>query len=297
MSPTEQAVRPLRSVLYMPAANARALEKARGLPADAVIFDLEDAVAPDAKDTARAQAVAAARAGGYAPRTVVIRINALATPWGRKDAQAVAQSGADAVLLPKVEGPEQLAELAALLEAAGAPADLALWAMIETPRGVLACDAIAGHPRLACLVMGTSDLVAELGARHTPERLPLIASLSHCVLVARAHGLAALDGVPLDLSASEAELVRQFTQSRDLGFDGRSLIHPKQLGPANAVFAPSGDEVEAARRILDAFAAAEAAGSGLVVLDGRLVENLHVAEARRLLAAHAAIERLSAAVS
>lgn len=289
--------RPLRSVLYMPAANARALEKARGLPADGLIFDLEDAVAPDAKAMAREQAVAAAASGAYAPRTVVVRVNALSTPWGAEDARAAAGAGADAVLLPKVESRAQLDALSDVLEAAGAPAALRLWAMIETPRGVLDADAIAGHPRLAALVMGTSDLVVDLRARHTPDRAPLQAALSHVVLVARAHGLSVLDGVPLDLSADEAELERQFGQSRDMGFDGRSLIHPKQLAPANRVFAPAAAEVERAERIVAAFAEAEAEGRGLVVLDGQLIENLHVAEARRLLAAREAIAALEAAAA
>ena len=196
--------RPRRSVLYMPAANPRALAKATSLPADALILDLEDAVAPDAKATARSQAVAAVRAGGYGRRELAIRVNGLATPWGADDLAAVAAAGADAVVLPKVEGPEAVLNAVQRLAAAGAPADLALWCMIETPRGVLAADAVAGaHPNVRCLVMGTSDLTRELHAGERADRLAMLPSLGLVLLAARANGAAALDGVHLDLADAE----------------------------------------------------------------------------------------------
>jgi len=284
-------IRPRRSVLFMPASNARALEKARELDADALVFDLEDAVAPAAKIDARQRAVAAARGGGYAPREVVIRVNALQTPWGREDLAAVASAGADAVLLPKVESPQQVRELVTVLDAHGAPATLAVWCMLETPRGVLNADAVAGaDPRVAALVMGTSDLTTDLRARHTRDRAPLLTSLGLCILAARAHGLVVLDGVHLDL-ADDVGFEAACRQARDLGFDGKTLIHPKQLTVANAVFAPSPEEMDWARRVIEAHAEAESRGSGVVLLDGRLVENLHVAEARRLVSLADALTR------
>ena len=229
--------RPRRSALYMPGANARALDKARGLDADVLILDLEDAVAPDAKPQARAQVAAALRAGGYGRRECVARINALDTPWGLDDARALAAAGADAVLLPKVESPAQL-DAGAGIDAAGAPADLPLWAMCETPLGFLRLDAIAGHPRLAALVVGTSDLVKDLHARHTPGREETLLARSLAVMAARAHGLAALDGVHLDLD-DEAGLALACEQGRNQGFDGKTLIHPRQIAAANAAYAPS----------------------------------------------------------
>ena len=276
--------RPRRSALFMPGANARALERARTLPADALIFDLEDAVAPEAKPEARRLAIAAASSGGYAGREVVVRVNALATPWGADDLAAVASSGADAVLLPKVESAADVRRALDLLAARGAPARLAVWCMLETPRGILDAAAIAGaDARLAALVVGTSDLTKELRARHTPDRAPLLTSLGLCVLAARAHGLAALDGVHLDLE-DDAGFAAACRQAADLGFDGKTLIHPKQIATANAAFAPGADDVARARRVIAAHAEAVAAGKGVAVLDGRLVENLHVAEAERVLA-------------
>jgi len=273
----------------MPASNARALEKARTLPADALVFDLEDAVAPDAKPQARRMAVAAARGGGYAPREVVIRVNALDTPWGRDDLAAAAESGADAVLLPKVESAAVVHAAVGALDAAGGPADLPLWCMLETPRGILRAEAIAAAgPRVAALVMGTSDLTKDLRARHTPDRLPLTTSLGLCVLAARAHGLAALDGVHLDLD-DEVGFLAACRQAAAMGFDGKTLIHPRTIAAANDAFSPSPDEVARARRIIDAHADAVARGQGVVVVDGRLVENLHVEDAHRLAALAAAI--------
>jgi citrate lyase subunit beta/citryl-CoA lyase len=279
-----EAVRPRRSVLYMPGSNGRALEKGRALAADGLILDLEDAVAPSAKEDARRLVVEAVGRGGYGFRELVVRVNGLATPWGAEDLAAAARSGADAVLLPKVEGAAEVRAAVAALEAAGAPPSLDLWCLIETPRGVLAAAEIAAaSPRLACLVLGTSDLVKDLRARHTPARTEVLASLGLVLLAARAHGLAALDGVHLDL-ADEAGFEAACRQGRDLGFDGKTLVHPKTIDVANRIFSPAPAEVEAARRLIAAHAEAEAAGRGVAVVDGRLVEALHVAEARRVLA-------------
>jgi citrate lyase subunit beta/citryl-CoA lyase len=276
--------RPRRSALFMPGSSPRALEKARTLPADVLLLDLEDAVAPAAKEEARAQVLAAIAAGGYGAREIVVRVNGAGTPWGAADLDASARSSADAVLLPKVEDAEAVRAAARALDAARASPDLALWAMIETPRGVLAAPSIAAaSPRLACLVAGTSDLVKDLHARHVPDRAPVLASLSLLVLAARAYGLAALDGVHLDL-ADDAGLEAACRQGRDLGFDGKTLVHPRQIEAANRAFAPSPDEIAAARRIVEAHAAALARGQGVVVVDGRLVEALHVEEARRVVA-------------
>jgi len=283
-------IRPRRSVLYMPGANARALDKARTLDADALILDLEDAVAPDAKAQARAQVAAALREGGYGRRECIVRVNALDTPWGMDDLRAIAQAGADAVLLPKVESPAQLASLAQALDAAGAPVDLPLWAMAETPLGFLRLDAIAGgHERLAAIVVGTSDLVKDLHARHTPSRDETLLARSLAVMAARAHGLAVLDGVHLDLN-DDAGLQDACRQGRDQGFDGKTLIHPRQIAAANAAFAPTAEELDTARKRLDAWRAAQAEGKGVAVVDGALVENLHASEAERVLALAAAIQ-------
>lgn len=281
--------RPRRSVLYMPGANARALDKARTLDADALILDLEDAVAPDAKAQARTQVAAALREGGYGRRECIVRVNALDTPWGLDDVRAIAQAGADAVLLPKVESPAQLAALAQALDAAGAPADLPLWAMAETPLGFLRLDAIAGgHARLAAIVVGTSDLVKDLHARHTPSRDETLLARSLAVMAARAHGLAVLDGVHLDLN-DDTGLQDACRQGRDQGFDGKTLIHPRQIAAANAAFAPTPEELDTARRRLEAWTAAQAEGKGVAVVDGALVENLHAQEAERVLALAQAI--------
>jgi citrate lyase subunit beta/citryl-CoA lyase len=287
-------VRPRRSVLYVPCSNARALEKARGLPADALLLDLEDAVAPAAKDEARAQVVAALARGGFGHRERVVRVNAADTPWGAADLAVLARAGADAVCLPKVESPEAVRAAAQALDAAGAPAGLPLWAMIETPRGVLAAREIAlASARLACLVAGTSDLVKDLRARHTPGRAEVLTGLGLLLLAARAAGLDALDGVHLDLADAE-RFAAACRQGRDLGFDGKTLVHPSQLAPANAIFAPAEDELAHARRVVAAHAEAVQAGRGVAVVDGRLVEALHVAAAERLLALAEAIAALCA---
>ncbi|MEQ8603093.1 MAG: CoA ester lyase [Marivibrio sp.] len=284
-------VRPRRSMLYMPGSNPRALEKGRSLPADALILDLEDAVAPDAKEAARAEIVNALGRGGYAPREVLVRINGLETRWGRADLAAMATAGADAVLLPKVESADQVRAASIALADAGAPEGLAIWCMIETPLGVLKVEEIAAaDARLAGLVMGTADLARALHCRHTADRAPFLTSLSRVVLAARAYGLAAIDGVFLDLD-DMAGLEAECRQGLDLGFDGKSLFHPKTIETANHVFGPSGAEIEEAWAVIDAFKAAEAEGKGVVVLNGKLVENLHVENARRLLALAEEIER------
>jgi citrate lyase subunit beta/citryl-CoA lyase len=288
-------LRPRRSVLYMPGANARALDKARTLPADGLILDLEDAVAPDAKDLARQQVVAAVRQGGYGPREVVVRINALASPWGRADVEALGSCAADAVLAPKIESADDVHTVVAALDEAGAPGGLPVWAMVETPRAFLRLETIASsHPRLAVLVLGTSDLVKDLHARHSKGRAETATARSLAVLAARAYGLGALDGVHLDLD-DEDGLVFACAQGRDMGYDGKTLIHPKQIAAANAAFGPLPEELSAAREIVAAWRDAQAAGKGVAVVNGRLVERLHVEEAQRLLAIADAIARNTAA--
>jgi len=290
-----KSVRPRRSVLYMPGANTRALEKARTLPADALIFDLEDAVAPDAKEAARANVVAAAQSKAYGKREIAIRCNGLATPWGKADIAAVAGSGADAVLVPKVESAAEVAAVVSLLDAAGAPSSMAVWAMMETPKGILRADEVAGsHPRLTLFVMGTNDLVKDMRARHTPMRLPMVTALGLGMLAARAHGLTILDGVYNDIQ--DADGFRAVCrQGLEMGFDGKTLIHPSQVEPCNEVFAPSAAELEMAGKIVAAFKAAQAEGKGVVTVDGRMIENLHVEQAERALALAAAIKELQAA--
>jgi len=289
-----QTVRPRRSVLFMPASNARAMEKAKGLAADAVVFDLEDAVPPDAKEQARAQAVGVIRAGGYGRRELIVRVNGTTTPWGRADLAAVATSGVDAVLLPKVESPDPVRDTLDVLVTHGAPATLGVWCMLETPRGILNAAAVAtASPAVAALVMGTSDLTKDLHARHTRDRLPLVTSLELCLLAARAAGVAALDGVHLDLD-DDAGFEAACRQAADLGFDGKTLIHPKTIAKANEIFAPAPADIDWARRVMSAHAEAVASGRGVVLLDGRLIENLHVDDARRIMTLAEAIEALSA---
>jgi citrate lyase subunit beta/citryl-CoA lyase len=275
-------VRLRRSVLYVPGSNPRALAKARTLPCDGLILDLEDSVAPEAKEAARTAVVAALAEGGFSPREVLVRVNARGTEWFENDVAVLARAGADGLVLPKVESPEDVLAVEALLSGSSAPPGLPLWLTIETPRGVLACGVLAGaHPAIAGLVAGTSDLAKELRARHVPGREPLLYALSAIVLAARAHGLAALDGVHLTLD-DEDGFAAACQQGRDLGFDGKTLIHPRTIEAANRHFAPDPGEVEAARRLLAAWRAARAAGSGVTVLDGRLVEELHALEAERL---------------
>jgi citrate lyase subunit beta / citryl-CoA lyase len=277
----------------MPGSNPRALEKARELPADGLIFDLEDAVSPEAKESARAIVATALAGGGYGERELVIRVNAIDTPCGHADLAAAATLPIDAVLLPKIENPDRVALTVSLLGAFGAPERIAVWCMLETPRGILyAREIAAASPRLAALVLGTSDLTKDLQALPTRDRLPLITSLSLAILAARAHGLAVLDGVHLDLSDDEG-FAAACQQARELGFDGKTLIHPKQIAAANAAFAPTREEVAWSRRIIAAHSEAAAAGKGVVLVEGRLIENLHVKNARRLLALADEIDRLS----
>lgn len=287
-------VRPRRSVLYMPGSNARALEKGRSLPADGLILDLEDAVAPDAKAMARDTIAAALSAGGYGGRELIVRVNGLNTPWGYDDLRMAAASGADAVLLPKVESADAVRQAEAVLRAAGAPAGQTIWCMMETPLGILNAKEIAGSsPTVGALVLGTSDLAKDLHAAHTAQRLPMITSLGLCLLAARAYGLAVLDGVHLDLNDDEG-FAASCRQGRELGFDGKTLIHPKTIAACNAAFAPDDEEIAQAHRIIAAHAEAAAAGKGVVLVDGKLVENLHVENARRLVTLAEAIAKLQA---
>lgn len=279
------AIRPRRSALYMPGSNARALEKARTLPCDALILDLEDAVAPDAKEAARDAVAAAVRAGGFGPREVVIRVNGLDTPWGEADLAAAAGAAPDAILVPKVSHPDTLVSLGARLRRLGAPERTRVWAMIETPLAILRAEAIASaandvDTRLACLVMGTNDLAKETRARFVPGRAPMLPWLATALLAARAYGLDILDGVHNALQ-DEAGFRAECEQGRDMGFDGKTLIHPNQIAPADEVFAPAAEEVERARAIIAAFERPENAARGAISLDGRMVERLHADMARR----------------
>jgi citrate lyase subunit beta/citryl-CoA lyase len=287
-------VRPRRSVLYLPGANARALEKARTLPADALIIDLEDSVAPEMKAAARAQVVAALAQGGFGHREVVVRINTLDSPWSLDDLAAIAAAGPDGIALPKVGSPAEVADLGARLAAHGR-ANLPVWAMIETPAGVLAASAIAaaGHG-LTALVAGVNDLAKETRARPGRDRAPLLLALSAIVLAGRAADLDVLDGVFNDLDDPDG-LAAECRQGRDLGMDGKTLIHPKQIGAANAAFAPDAAEVAAARRIVALFEAPENRERGVVALDGRMVERLHAEMAARTLALAEAAEARDAA--
>ncbi len=276
--------RPRRSMLYMPGSNPRALEKGRSLAADALILDLEDAVAPEVKQEARRQILASLAQGGYGKREVLVRVNALASPWGHDDLTEMATSGVDAILLPKVESTDAVRQAEAELVSAGAPASLAIWCMIETPLGVLHAEAIAASsPRLAGFIMGTSDLAKDLRCLHTPERLPLLGSLSLCILAARAYGLAILDGVHLDLD-DDAGFAGSCRQGVELGFDGKTLIHPKTIAVANRTFAPTPEDVEWSSRIIEAHRQALADGKGIVVVNGKLIESLHVENAERIVA-------------
>lgn len=274
---------PFRSVLYMPGSNARALDKARGLPADALILDLEDAVAVDAKERARDLVGQAITLGGYGHRKLLLRINGADTPWGAGDLAAAIALRPDAVLLPKVGDAADVAAVAAAFDAEDPSHPTQIWAMIETPQGVLQAPEIARAPRMGGFVMGTNDLQKDLRTRPHPDRLPLIGALSHCLLAARAAGIVCLDGV-YNIFRDDNGLRAECEQGRDLGFDGKTLIHPAQLAIANEIFAPRATEIDLARRQMAAFAEAEARGEGVAVLDGRIVENLHIETARQVLA-------------
>jgi citrate lyase subunit beta/citryl-CoA lyase len=286
------ALRPRRSVLYMPGANERALEKAQTIPADALILDLEDAVAPDAKGEARDRVCAAATSGGYGRREIAIRANGIGTAWHDDDLRAIAAAGPAAVVVPKINSAADVHQIEKALEAAGAPDTTRIWAMLETPIAMLRAEEICtASERLAVLVMGTNDLAKELHATHVPGRQPLLAGIGLCLLAARAAGKVILDGVYNDIK-DDAGFAAECRQGRELGFDGKTLIHPSQVEPCNAAFAPAADEVERAGRIIAAFEEAEAEGRGVVTVDGRMIENLHVEEARRVLAISEAIADL-----
>lgn len=276
--------RSYRSVLYIPAANPRAMEKARDLPTDAIIFDLEDAVAPGEKEAARESLIAALKQD-YGHRLRIVRINGLDTEWGEADARAFA-TGADGVLIPKVGKPADVERVASLIP------DMPLWAMMETAEGMLNAAAIAAHPQLQGMVMGTNDLSKELGVRFRSDRLPLMAALGHCVLAAKAHGKVVLDGV-FNAFKDEAGLRAESNQGRDMGFDGKTLIHPTQVAIANEVFAPTEAEIDLARRQIEAYDSAIAEGKGVAVVDGKIVENLHVETARTTLARAEAIASMA----
>lgn len=287
------SIRPRRSVLYMPGSNIRALRKARELPADCLVFDLEDAVAVDTKQLAREQILQVLAEGGYGARELIVRTNAMGSPWVAEDIAVMANSAAHCLCLPKVETPSQVCEAVAWMENAGCPDGMGLWAMIETPLGVLNVAQIAqAHPRLQVIMMGTSDLVKELRAHNRPDRCALLYALGACVIAARAAGLDIIDGVCLDLDDEQA-LLDSCQQGRDMGFDGKSLIHPRQVAAANQAFAPSAAQLLRAQRIEQAWREAQAAGSALVVLDGQLIECLHVDEAQRLQQLAAAIDHLA----
>ncbi len=274
--------RPYRSVLYIPGSKERALEKARTLPVDAIIFDLEDAVAADEKGNARETLKSALAAGGYGARVKIVRINGLDTEWGRSDAEALRDMEADVVLLPKVNSAADVDALAAIT------GDIPIWAMMETPRGMLNASEIAAHPLMAGFVMGTNDLAKELQTRFRADRLPLMTSLGLCLLAAKAEGLIIIDGVYNAFKDDEG-LAIECAQGRDMGFDGKTLIHPAQIDITNAAFAPSESEIDLARRQIAAFEEVEALGQGVAVVDGKIVENLHVVTAREILAKAEAI--------
>ncbi len=289
--PMMHDTRPYRSVLYIPASRARAMEKAKGLPVDAIIFDLEDAVIVDEKAPARDLLRDRLAEGGFGPRVQIVRINGFDTEWGRDDLDTIAAASPQAILLPKVNGPADIEALAALLDQRPETADTRIWAMMETPLGVLNAARIAAVPRVAGFVLGTNDLAKDLNAR---SREAMVTSLQLCLLAARAHGLICIDGV-YNAFKDEDGLAAECRQGRDFGFDGKTLIHPAQIATANAIFAPSDAELDLARRQIDAFDSATARGEGVAVVDGKIVENLHVETARATLAKADAIAALEAA--
>lgn len=280
--------RPRRSVLYMPGSNTRAIDKARTLPVDGVILDLEDAVAPDAKAQARAQVVEAVKQGGFGSREVMIRINGLDTPWSSDDLTAAAAAGPHAIVVPKVSTVEQLEMIGQRLLDMKADHKTRIWAMIETPAAIfnilaLASEAHDSETRLAGFIMGTNDLAKETRARQVPGRAPMVSWLATCVLAARAHGIEILDGVYNDLGNAEG-FVAECAQARDMGFDGKTLIHPNQIAPCNAVFSPSDEEVAQAKTMIAAFDRPENRDKGVVQIEGRMVERMHAEMARRTVA-------------
>ena len=290
-------IKPRRSVLYMPGSNSRALEKGRTLAADGLILDLEDAVAPDAKETARNQIHNAISQGGYGNRELIVRVNGIDTPWGLDDLKAAATMGANAVLLPKVESAGTIQQAEEIIATAGAPDDLTIWCMMETPLGMLHAEEIAhASYRVEALVMGTSDLAKDLQCSHTPDRLSFLTSLGLCILAARAACIVILDGVHLNLDDDEG-FEASCQQGRDWGFDGKTLIHPKTINITNEIFSPSADDVEWSKKIISAHAEATAKGKGIVVVDGKLIENLHVINAERLVVMAEAIKTMDQEVN
>jgi citrate lyase subunit beta/citryl-CoA lyase len=281
-------VRPRRSVLYMPGSNARAIEKARTLPVDGIILDLEDAVAPSAKEAARNQVVNAVKAGGFGRREVFVRVNGIDTPWHADDLAAVAQCGPDAILVPKIGAVAQLERVGQRLLDMKVDLKTRVWAMIETPEAIfnihaLAAEAHDSETRLAGFVMGTNDLAKETRARIVPGRAPMLSWLARCLLAAHAHKIDILDGVYNDIG-NAAGFAAECAQGRDMGFDGKTLIHPSQIEPCNAAFSPSANEIAEARKIIAAFDKPENADKGVIDLDGRMVERMHADIARRTVA-------------
>ncbi|MEQ8265974.1 MAG: CoA ester lyase [Parvibaculum sp.] len=290
------AARPRRSVLYMPGSNGRALEKAKEIPADALILDLEDAVAPDAKEEARNQVCAAVKLGGYGKREICIRVNGLDTPWGLDDIKAAVAAGPDAILVPKINSAADVERAENALSDAGARGGIQLWCMIETPLALLNIQSIAAKARepgsrMSLWVMGTNDIAKELRAAHTPERTPMLASLGLALLAARAYGLVILDGVYNDIKNEEG-FAAICEQGRDMGFDGKTLIHPSQVGPCNTIFSPDPETVAFARLTIEAFEQPENKGKGVLKVDGKMVEILHAEIAKRTVAIADAIAEL-----
>lgn len=293
------AARPRRSVLYMPGSNARALDKAKEIPADALILDLEDAVAPDAKEEARAQVSSAVKGGGYGKRELVIRVNGLDTPWGRDDIKAAVAAAPHAILVPKINSASDVERAEEALSDAGAKPGLQLWCMIETPLATLNIQSIAQKARepgsrMSVWVMGTNDIAKELRAAHTQDRMPMLASLGLALVAARAYGLVILDGVYNDIKNEEG-FAAICEQGRDMGFDGKTLIHPSQVGPCNRIFSPDPETVAFARKTIEAFDLPENKGKGVLKVDGKMVEILHADIAKRTVAIADAIAELEAA--
>ena len=284
----DAASHPYRSVLYIPGSKDRALDKARSLATDAIIFDLEDAVAPDAKAEARQTLRQALQDGGYGKRSKIVRINALTTAWGLEDVRVLGDAGADAILLPKVNTPSDVDNLVDLL-----PADMPIWVMMETPQSVFNAREIAAHGRVTGLVTGTNDLTKELGCRVRADRLPLMNALQRIIMAARAARIVAIDGVYNRFRDGDG-LKAECEQGRDLGFDGKTLIHPAQIEGANTAFAPTSSEIDLAQRQIEAFEASKASGQGVAVVDGMIVENLHVVAAKRILAKAEAVAEMGA---
>jgi citrate lyase subunit beta / citryl-CoA lyase len=284
--------RPRRSLLYMPGSNERALEKGKTLAADGLILDLEDAVAPDSKINAREQIARALQEGGYGKREIVVRVNSLDSQWGEDDLKMVATIGADAILLPKVESKDDVLRAESILNESGGAENLPLWCMMETPLGILHAEEVAfSSSRIGCLVLGTSDLAKDLNAHHTSNRIPFLTSLELCILAGKAAGVSVLDGVHLDLQDDEG-FKSSCVQGKELGMDGKTLIHPKTIDDANKIFSPSQSELAWAKLVIEAHLDAQKKGQGIVLLDGKLIENLHVESAKRLMIVADSIKEL-----